>query len=314
MTLGRWMTESSHGRTKETVDAYYSHRRGNKSPLSPPTVPADPPIVRLGKIYNGPILAAEYDGSGTLTKAIKCEVILHRIRADGSQMEDFETTPEVAYSIVTPGLADGAEVVLLRDRTINDPDNPNTPQPGYVAIAAAGGSSFLHKPCELCMATPQTVTTDAWTRLRFDGVKNLNTAWYSPADSTGVPLDDADEIQLLQQGWYELGYSIAWDGPITSAGGTGIAISHGTLALFDNDDQLQCTGGPHDVLHDNASGASLGGSLTRQILFRRGGTSRSISLRTQNGSATHNRTFSGVFWANYLGHDFDLSNTIGDGS
>lgn len=286
--------------------------RSGSGPLAVGNREATEPIVRLGKIYGG-VLAAVYDGSGTLTQARKCEVLLHRIRADGSQMEDFETEREVAYSIVTSDLADGAEVVCLRDRTINDPDHPEVAQPGWVVIAAAGGGDpFLHKPCELCMATPQTVTTDALTRLRFDGVKNLNTAWYNPADTTGVPLDDANEIQLLQQGWYELGYSIAWEGPITSPGGSGIAISHGTLALYDNSGPIPCTGGPHSVLHDNVSGASLGESLTRQVLYRRGGTSQSISLRTQNGSATHNRTFSGLFWANYLGHDVDPSDSIGD--
>lgn len=312
--IHHYLTRTSHDKLKRLVDLHLNRPPVQHAPLEGLISDGESQIVRLGKIYGG-VLAAVYDGSGTLTQAKKCEVLLHRIRADGSQMEDFETEPEVAYSIVTSDLADGAEVVCLRDRTINDPDHPEVAQPGWVVLAAAGGGSpFLHEPCELCMSTPHTVTTDALQTLKFTSAKNLNTDYYTVLDSGGAPLTEPDTIVLLKQGWYELGYSIEWKGPITSPGGSGITSSYGTVALYANATPIPCTGVEHAVWHDEATGASKGGETARQILYRRGATSVDVRLYTQNGSASHNREFSGVMWANYLGHDKEPVTTVGDGS
>lgn len=126
-----YLTRTSHEKLKRVVRL--NQPLGGNAPRRNLISPGDPEIVRLGKLYGG-VTAATFDGSKTLTQAKKCEVLLHRIRADGSTMEAFEDTPEVGYWIFEQAGDDGNEVVCLRDRSINDPANPNIAQPGWVVF------------------------------------------------------------------------------------------------------------------------------------------------------------------------------------
>lgn len=181
-------------------------------------------------------------------------------------------------------------------------------------------STLQLRPIELVKTSDQTVTVDTKTYLKFQNLKNLNTDWYDAGDEDGGSPLEATNITLKLQGWYELGYSVQWDGPITSGGGTGTSMSFGTCYLEIDDPAgagktlLTGSGQQHAVLHDDEDGASLGGNMARQILYRND-TTRAVFVRlaTENGSATHNRTFgASVMWAQYLGHDLDPDTTIDD--
>ncbi len=131
-----YLTRGSHDKLKRKIQL--NEPLGGGVPLGNLISPGDPQIVRLGKLYT-PVIAAEFDVNKTLTKSQPCEVLLHRIRADGSTMEAFEDIPEPGYWIFDQPGELGNEVVCLRDRSINDPANPNVAQPGWTVFPLQGG-------------------------------------------------------------------------------------------------------------------------------------------------------------------------------
>lgn len=183
----RWLTQTSHDRTKEAVAHYYAHHRGTKSPFPGESHPVAPQIVRLGKLY-GPVIAATFDSNKTLTKAQKCEVLLHRIRKEGSAMEPFGTKPEVAYWIFEePGEA-GNEVICLRDHSINDPAHPNNPVEGWTVfpLKPSGGGDVP----SICLGMNTSTSGD--NSLTTDGSSKFLTWAEAESDNSDTSVFDFD--------------------------------------------------------------------------------------------------------------------------
>jgi hypothetical protein len=205
-----YLTRSSHDKLKRIVRL--NQPLGGQPPRRNLISPGDPEIVRLGKLY-GPVTAATFDGSKTLTQAKKCEVLLHRIRADGSTMEAFEDLPEVGYWIFEQDGDTGNEVVCLRDRSINDPANPNIAQPGWVVFplkpSTAGDVPSIYLGIGASAAAINELTTDGsskyinWSQSEED---NSDTSVFDHNFPNGVGIYRA--IQCKVAGKYRVEYHI----------------------------------------------------------------------------------------------------------
>lgn len=164
---------------------------------------------------------------------------------------------------------------------------------------------------QVCKDTDQTVTTGAETVIIFQDSTNLKIADQESWDDTGDGV--ADGIVLHQVGWYRIGYAVSWEGPTTSAGGSGLVIDAGLLFVGANTDgntasyaTLDCSKCKTFVLHDNPTGASMGGQACTEFLFQNGDDPFVIKLLHNGTGTTNSRIFLGqccVFWAEYLGHN-----------
>lgn len=273
------------------------------------------PQHRIGLVTVA-VTAATYTGEALQTLGTG-KMKFYKAEADGSGVSAVEDDEWDVLNLSTTSAAVGKTLLAIRAQDLQDGD---ASAPGWFVSPVFTDPTLQIRPIELVKTSDQTVTVDTKTYFKFQNLKNLNTDWYDAGDEDGGSPLEATNITLKLQGWYELGYSVQWAGPITSAGGTGIVMSYGTVYLEIDDPAgagktlLTGSGQQHAVLHDNATGASLGGNMARQILYRND-TTRAVFVRlaTENGSATHARTFgASVMWAQYLGHDLDPDTTIDD--
>ena len=308
------LNEQGYRKLQAMALAFDGTPRADAGKLGDGRVTSRLPQHRIGKVTVA-VGIATY-AAGVLVTLGTGKMKFHKAESDGSGVGDLETEEWDVLNLSATGAIVGQTLLALRAQ---DLQSDGAAKPGWFVSPVTTGEAFEIKPCELCMSTPHTVTTAAKTRLQFTTAKNLNTEHYAVYDLGGAPLTEPDSITLLTQGWYEIGYSIDWEGPITTAGNgdttsADIEFSFGDLVLEMNAVGVPCTTVAHGIVHHQDTGESLGGSATRQVLYRRGVSNEDLRAYTTNGSATHNRTFSGVMWALYLGHDDDPTTTINDGS
>lgn len=169
---------------------------------------------------------------------------------------------------------------------------------------------------QVCKDTDQTVTTGAPTVILFQDSTNLLTTDQESWDDTGDGV--ADGIVLKQIGWYRIGYAMSWEGQTTSAGGSGLVIDAGYLYVgFTNDGNapygtIDCSRAKTFVMHDNVTGASMGGQACTEFLYNNQDNPNVIKLLHDGTATTNSRIFVGqhcVFWAEYLGHNVTADTT-----
>ncbi len=186
----------------------------HQPPLQGQSHPGRLPVVRLGIAY-GTLPAAQYDGGGTLVQPGKGECKMHRLRADGSAVIDLDDLPTPAYSIMPFEVANGKELVLLRDQTLEG-DDENVAEPGYVALRWEPGTTETpERVLYMCGSPYHTVSNDDdWHQLQLVSLQNFDTSTY------GI---DADQyaIELKRDGVYEIFHS--WHLGLSTGASAGVA-------------------------------------------------------------------------------------------
>lgn len=304
-----FLTQPSHDRLKRVTDITLGprpHLAARRQLISP----GDPEIVRLGKLYGG-AAAATYTGK-TLQTPTKCEVLLHRLRADGTAMEAFETDPEVGYWILDQAGDDGQEVLCLRDRSINDPANPNIAQPGWIAYPAIAASGWREKPIELYDVNQASITTDDVTALKWDFARNWDTAAYlATSTAGGAP---AEWITLQKRGLYRIGFNLQFTTAGTSGAGDGWGSTDLVFILGRAFITADSGGGDAEVVNTSAYlsltynheiGAFNAGNASGYTWFQRGANATKLKLKVDDASHATQHPFEigGNFWAVWCDHD-----------
>jgi len=188
----------------------------HRPPVQGPSHPGKLPVVRLGVAY-GTLPAAQYDGGGALVQPGKGECKMHRLRADGSGVIDLDDLPTPAYSIMPYQVADGKELLLLRDQTLEG-DDENVAEPGYLALRwqpTEDTPPTVERLLYICGSPYATVTDDDnWHRLNLTSVQNFDTSTYGINASQYA-------VELKRDGVYEIFQS--WHLGLATGGTPGVA-------------------------------------------------------------------------------------------
>lgn len=240
-------------------------------------------------------------------------VKFYRLDTTTYTLGDLDELPTTVYNYGLATIADGEYMLAWLDLSGTFDDGGRTIGEATWATGSLvddTGNSARYMT-QVCKDADQTVTTGALTVILFQDSTNLKIADQESWDDTGDGV--ADGIVLHQVGWYRIGYAVSWEGPATSVGGSGVVIDAGLLFVGANADgntasyaMLDCSKCKTFVLHDNATGASIGGQACTEFLFANGDDPFVIKLLHDGTGTTNSRTFLGqccVFWAEYLGHN-----------
>ncbi len=208
----------------------------HQPPLQGQSHPGRLPVVRLGVAY-GTLPAAQYDGGGTLVQPGKGECKMHRLRADATAVIDLDDLPTPAYSIMPFEVADGKELVLLRDQTLEG-DDENVAEPGYVALRwEPSTTESPERLLYVCGSPAQLVANDAnWHQLPLTSVDNFDTSTFGIHAGNQL-------IELKRDGVYEIFHS--WHLGLSTGASPGEAkvdavVRSGTMAPLTSN--VPCSG------------------------------------------------------------------------
>ncbi|MEX2186823.1 MAG: hypothetical protein WD875_08525, partial [Pirellulales bacterium] len=200
----------------------------HRPPVQGPSHPGRLPVVRLGIAY-GTLPPAQYDGGGALVMPGKGECKMHRLRADGTEVIDLDDEPTPAFSIMPYEVADGKELVLLRDQTLEG-DDEYVSQPGYLALRwqpSEDTPPTVERLLYVCGSPAQVVIDDDnWHQLPLTSVDNFDTSTF------GIHAGN-QMIELKRDGVYEIFHS--WHLGLSTGASPGVAkvdavVRSGTMA------------------------------------------------------------------------------------
>lgn len=246
------------------------------------------------------------------------EVKFYRLDTTTYTLGDLDELPTTVYNYGLATIADGEYMLAWLDLSGKFDDGGRTIgeatwSTGSLIDESGGSIRYL---TQVCKDTDQTVTTGAPAIILFQDSTNLLTTYQESWDDTGDGV--ADGIVLKQIGWYRIGYAMSWEGQTTSAGGSGLVIDAGYLYVgFTNDGNapygtIDCSRAKTFVMHDNVTGASIGGQACTEFLYNNQDNPNVIKLLHDGTATTNSRIFVGqhcVFWAEYLGHNATADTT-----
>lgn len=267
-----------------------------------------PNTCRIGVAY-GAI------GARSGTTPGRGEVKFYELNTTTYELGNLDELPTTVYNYGLATIADGEYLIAWLDLSGHESDGSGDTSWSTGSIVDDDESArYL---TQVCKDTDQTISTDAETVVIFQDAINLRTSDQESWDETADGV--ADGIALKQVGWYRISYKVSWEGPTTSPGGSGVSIDKSTTKIgyaaggSGSLDPMDCTSCAIFVLHDNATGASMGGSAAHPgVLYKNENTSMVIKLIHTGSGGMTSRIFLAQhcqMWAEYLGHNVTADTT-----